>query len=342
MGMAAVKMNAHSEEGRFATTTRLTKKRLFTELFRSIEAGGGQVVSLSDDESFPREVIVSFADGLSTRILVYLWNCTYDRVNARPRFQVTGVDSHRFLIVPGVETFLMGYDQERNVFVAADVSRRKAEFGASPSIYFSEECLESARVNGIASHENTRGETIVALRSDLVSVLFHAPSAVHDIASRHTGSATLERLAKTGAGRRQPTERTRMLVSRAVRDAKFPARLLPLYEHSCAVCGLQLGLVEAAHIIPVSSQTWDDNIDNGIALCVLHHRAYDGGLIVIQRDYSISVNGVQKKALDKLGRSAGMDAFQRNLRAQIVLPALQHERPSPDKLEAGARLRLRR
>jgi len=318
-------------------SSRLGKRQLFRTLFRALEAGGAQITCLNSENSFPREFIASFADGAFSRSIVYLWNCTYDEVNHRPRFQVTGVDSHHFLFTPGVDTFLMGYDSERQVFAVADPSRRHAGFGASPSVYIPEPTLDAAHATGMASYDNVRGETIIAVRSVLASVLFRAPQAIHEIARQSKGSLTLQALSTPTEKR--PRQRARMLVSRAVRDARFPGMVLPAYDHRCAVCGMQLRFVEAAHIIPVSSGTWDDEINNGIALCVLHHRAYDSGVMLINGDYSVEVNKTRARALTQSARGAGLAEFRRGLPSQIVLPRSIIERPSPAKLDAGARLR---
>ena len=56
-----------------------------------------------------------------------------------------------------------------------------------------------------------------------------------------------------------------------------------MYEFKCCICGLNVPeLLEAAHI-----RSWAEDInnrlnpENGVALCVLHHKAYDRGLIKI-------------------------------------------------------------
>lgn len=41
------------------------------------------------------------------------------------------------------------------------------------------------------------------------------------------------------------------------------------------MCGLNLGLVSGAHILPVSALGSVDQLTNGLCLCENHHRAFD-------------------------------------------------------------------
>jgi putative restriction endonuclease len=66
------------------------------------------------------------------------------------------------------------------------------------------------------------------------------------------------------------------------RDPEFRPRVLDAYEHRCAVCGFDvvvggrtLGL-EAAHI-KWHTAGGPDRVENGLALCSLHHKALDLG-----------------------------------------------------------------
>jgi putative restriction endonuclease len=67
------------------------------------------------------------------------------------------------------------------------------------------------------------------------------------------------------------------------RDIRFRLRLLPIYRFSCVLCGVKIllpsgiTLVEAAHIHQFSDSRNDD-VTNGIALCRNHHWAFDQGL----------------------------------------------------------------
>lgn len=82
---------------------------------------------------------------------------------------------------------------------------------------------------------------------------------------------------------------------RARRDPRFREVVLRGYEYRCAACGLDLRLganvlgIEAAHV-RWHSHGGPDELDNGLALCVLHHRALDRGAIGIDDDLRMLVS----------------------------------------------------
>ncbi len=70
----------------------------------------------------------------------------------------------------------------------------------------------------------------------------------------------------------------------------FRERVLAAYQSQCALCRLRhLELLDAAHIIPDREPDSRTTIDNGIALCKLHHAAFDSFIIGITPDYIIKV-----------------------------------------------------
>ena len=81
---------------------------------------------------------------------------------------------------------------------------------------------------------------------------------------------------------------------KARRDSKFRENIINAYEHRCAVCGFdgKLGIsdfaLEAAHIKWVA-YGGSDEIHNGLALCVLHHKAFDRGAFAINDDLKLLV-----------------------------------------------------
>lgn len=55
---------------------------------------------------------------------------------------------------------------------------------------------------------------------------------------------------------------------------------LDAYKKTCCVCRRQLGLVQAAHIIPHSEPDSPNTVQNGLAMCIEHHRLYDDSLLL--------------------------------------------------------------
>jgi putative restriction endonuclease len=68
------------------------------------------------------------------------------------------------------------------------------------------------------------------------------------------------------------------------RDRDFRRRVLTAYEHRCAVCGFDVMLgnvliaLDAAHI-RCHQAGGPDEETNGLALCVLHHKMFDLGVV---------------------------------------------------------------
>lgn len=103
--------------------------------------------------------------------------------------------------------------------------------------------------------------------------------------------------------------RDRVPSHRPWRDPTFRMRVLDAYDARCAVCDQDLRVgdapldLEAAHIRPVRDDG-PDEIKNGLALCSLHHRAFDRGIIGLQEDrqkfrviVSELIRGTSRKSL---------------------------------------------
>lgn len=106
------------------------------------------------------------------------------------------------------------------------------------------------------------------------------------------------------------------------------------------ICGVQLDLVQAAHIVPVSYEKGTDHTSNGMALCALHHYAYDRGLVFVDEDYSIELNERKINKLRAISRDEGLQAFTEALRDLILLPPATSDRPHRDYLSIANSLRL--
>ena len=78
------------------------------------------------------------------------------------------------------------------------------------------------------------------------------------------------------------------LYKRRIRDPRFGKKVLQAYRHQCAICkyrltigGMGFGL-EAAHIKTYCHEG-PNRPDNGLALCTLHHKAFDIGAIGLEQ-----------------------------------------------------------
>nr|WP_239684263.1 HNH endonuclease [Stenotrophomonas maltophilia] len=105
------------------------------------------------------------------------------------------------------------------------------------------------------------------------------------------------------------------------------------------MCGVQLKLIEAAHIVPVAAPHSTDLTSNGVALCALHHRAYDSNLVSIAEDYSIQVSRNRVAELRGLNLGGGIKSFISGLNDYIILPADRRDYPSVDNISVSRKVR---
>jgi putative restriction endonuclease len=102
---------------------------------------------------------------------------------------------------------------------------------------------------------------------------------------------------------------------RVVRDPEFRHAVLQAYSRSCAVCGFDGHLssgpfgLDAAHI-KWKQAGGPDEVVNGVAMCVLHHRAFDRGAFTIGLDLCVAISadltgsrGVREMFFDLHGRA---------------------------------------
>lgn len=110
----------------------------------------------------------------------------------------------------------------------------------------------------------------------------------------------------------------------------FRERVLVSYQTSCAVCHLRhRDLLDAAHILP-DSEGGQPIVPNGIAMCRLHHGAFDHGMLGVRPDYRIEVRA------DVLAESDGptlRHALQALHGQQLTVPRERAARPDRALLE---------
>jgi putative restriction endonuclease len=80
------------------------------------------------------------------------------------------------------------------------------------------------------------------------------------------------------------------IVQARIHQAYFRRDILTAYRGRCCVCSLrERPLLDAAHIIPDSSDEGVAEVQNGLSMCPTHHRAFDRDLLVVKDDYRVEV-----------------------------------------------------
>lgn len=78
-------------------------------------------------------------------------------------------------------------------------------------------------------------------------------------------------------------------MKRRLHQQAFREKVLYAYHEHCALCRLKhRELLDAAHIIP-DSQGGKPIVPNGMALCKIHHAAFDQNIIGISPDYTVKI-----------------------------------------------------
>jgi putative restriction endonuclease len=110
----------------------------------------------------------------------------------------------------------------------------------------------------------------------------------------------------------------------------FRERVIEAYQRTCAFCRLRhRELLDAAHIIPDSEAGGEPVITNGLALCKLHHAAFDSFMLGVTPDYVIQVREDVLKEADGPMLRYGLQGLNDQ---RIILPQAQANWPSRDAL----------
>lgn len=122
---------------------------------------------------------------------------------------------------------------------------------------------------------------------------------------------------------------TREVLQR-IHQGRFRERVLQAYRECCAICRLKhRELLDASHILPDRHPEGEPTVSNGIALCKLHHAAYDRNILGIRPDLAIEVRTDVLEEVDGPMLLHGLKGFQG---ARLVIPARTEDRPNPDFL----------
>jgi len=118
---------------------------------------------------------------------------------------------------------------------------------------------------------------------------------------------------------------------RRLHQVAFRERVIRAYAERCALCRLRhQELLDAAHITPDSDAEGEPVVSNGVALCKLHHAAFDRFFFAIRPDYVIEVRPSVLRESDGPMLVVGLQQIHGQL---IHLPRRVGDLPDRGRLE---------
>ncbi|QEH94335.1 HNH endonuclease [Dermacoccus abyssi] len=143
----------------------------------------------------------------------------------------------------------------------------------------------------------------------------------------------LQHLESTGSRVEEVMRRyLRQETYRRLHQPVFRSIVMRAYEASCAVCQLRHSvLLDAAHIVEDRHERGVASVRNGLALCKIHHAAYDAGILGLTPDLRVEVRADILDEIDGPLLEHGIKRLHDT--PLMVVPRSRRERPDPELLE---------
>lgn len=143
----------------------------------------------------------------------------------------------------------------------------------------------------------------------------------HALLSEAAGTETVE------ARRTYVTRLTRQ----RLHQAGFRQRVIAAYQRLCAICRLKHEeLLDAAHILPDGHPRGAPIVPNGLALCKLHHSAFDQNVLGVRPDLVVEISASVLEEIDGPMLIHGLQGFHG---ARLSVPRSKTLQPNTDFLE---------
>lgn len=315
----------------------LSSKQIVAALEDAFTDAGASAVLIPSASPHPRKFYVVAGES-NFPVWIYVWTLTHGGGAARPtdeyRIQLTSVAAP-LPQNPDGPTLLLGYEPSLRCFAGFDLCKHHTFTQGSPSIQININTLRAAVRDGFAFSRKGNEEVAIGFRPDNILSYASNVERLHESGSDARLFPVLRKVTEfedlTDAETESiPPERKRVVaeVTRLARDSAFRRKVTVAYDRMCAVTGLQLRLIEAAHILPVGVGGSTDEVSNGICLSPTYHTAYDRGLIYLTDDRRMVINGKKKRELLRLGLARGLPAFEATLGREIFLPSDKRQWPN--------------
>lgn len=162
---------------------------------------------------------------------------------------------------------------------------------------------------------------------------FHPVWIDADEPDRLQVAVAIDRAQRAAAGAASPIERAyaRRISRQRLHQPVFRERVIQAYETSCAMCRLRHGaLLDAAHIIPDREERGIPAVSNGLALCKIHHAAYDANILGIRPDMVVQVRTDILAEIDGPMLEHGLQGMHD---VALTIPRRRADRPDPAAID---------
>jgi putative restriction endonuclease len=129
----------------------------------------------------------------------------------------------------------------------------------------------------------------------------------------------------------QEREYALQLTKRRLHQPMFRTRVLRAYADSCAMCRLRhVRLLDAAHILRDGHPRGLPVVPNGLALCKIHHAAFDVNILGVRPDLVVEV---RRDVLDEVDGPMLQHGLQEMHGVRVHVPRVAQARPDKEGLE---------
>ena len=111
---------------------------------------------------------------------------------------------------------------------------------------------------------------------------------------------------------------------------RFRELVVGAYRQRCSVCRLHhVELLDAAHILPDRDERGRPEIPNGLALCKIHHAAFDTNILGVAPDYHMAI---RRDVLEEIDGPMLQHGLKDMHGQRIHVPASPRLKPNRDYL----------
>jgi len=232
------------------------------------------------------------------------------------------------------DVIVLGYFADEKVFTAWNPFLMRERFNQKQtiSLYSRFSVQKLASKEKIASYRDSNDQSIISFSADYLGLYLENLKFIHlvsdlELKELADQSDSLNNSDDNGVLNTSEGELT-ITHARLRRDPNFAKKVYDAYNNKCAMCGIGLKLIEAAHIVPHSHEKGTDEIGNGIGLCALHHLAYDKSLIYFDEELNILINENKMEYLEKVGLDSGIRKFEKLAFEKVQVPENHTLRPN--------------